>query len=261
MIEEPATEELGVMCARCHSWARTALQRRTEADWLKHMHFHLGQWPTTEYQALGRDRNWWQIASEELPPKLAELFPVSTPEWDAWQDREAPDLSGAWRIVGHEPGRGDFHGVVTIEGTGEDTYAYALNATYADGEELSGEGKGILYTGYEWRSRTTIGGQVSLEVFALSEDGNTMTGRSFAEDPDAIGSRVTVARMTDGTSRVLGHPRPTFGRARAPRSRSTGSASKGTSAWARGSPSTRWSRAARRPSWSRRPRPLRARAR
>lgn len=203
VIETPATDELGVMCARCHSWARTALQRRTEADWLRHMHFHLGQWPTTEYQALGRDRNWWQIASEELPPKLAELFPLSTPDWDAWQDRESPDLSGGWRFVGHEPGRGDYQGEVTIESTGDDTYAYTLNASYQDGEQMSGEGKGILYTGYEWRSRTTVGDATTLEVFAVSEDGNTMTGRSFLEAADAIGSRVAVVRMTDGESAIL----------------------------------------------------------
>ena len=42
-------------------------------------------------------------------------------------------------------------------------------------EEGSGEGSGIVYTGYEWRSRTTVGDQVLLQVLALSEDGNTMT--------------------------------------------------------------------------------------
>ena len=66
-FEAPATEELGTMCARCHSYARIALQRRTEDEWRKLAHFHLGQYPTAEYQALGRDRNWWEIASEQVP--------------------------------------------------------------------------------------------------------------------------------------------------------------------------------------------------
>ena len=44
------------LCARCHSYARVALQRRDAAEWLKLVHFHLGQYPTTEYQAGGRDR-------------------------------------------------------------------------------------------------------------------------------------------------------------------------------------------------------------
>ena len=51
-IEDPPTDELGTMCARCHSYARVALQRRTEEEWRKLAHFHLGQYPTTEYQAL-----------------------------------------------------------------------------------------------------------------------------------------------------------------------------------------------------------------
>ena len=68
VVEPPADEELVTMCARCHTYARTALQRRDTDEWLKHSHFHLGQYPTAEYQAHGRDRNWWEIASEQLPP-------------------------------------------------------------------------------------------------------------------------------------------------------------------------------------------------
>lgn len=194
VIETPATEELGTMCARCHSWARTALQRRTEADWRKHMDFHLGQFPTIEYQALGRDRNWWDIASKELPPKLAELFPFKTPEWDAWKGHASPDLSGEWRMVGHDPGHGDYQGKVTIASQGQDKYAYKLRFAYADGTKMDGTGSGIVYTGYEWRSRTTVGDQASLQVFEVSEDGNRMTGRDFAEDASALGGPVTVVR-------------------------------------------------------------------
>ena len=194
VIEAPATPELGTMCARCHSWARVALQRRTEADWLKNVNFHLGQFPTIEYQALGRDRNWWDIASKELPPKLAELFPLKTKEWDAWKGHAAPDLSGDWRFVGHEAGHGDYQGKVTIASQGEDSYAYKLHFAYADGTEMDGTGNGIVYTGYEWRSRTTVGDQVTLEVFEISADGNRLTGRSFVEAADALGGPITAIR-------------------------------------------------------------------
>ena len=34
-------DDMTQMCARCHTYARVALQRRTEADWLKLIHFHL----------------------------------------------------------------------------------------------------------------------------------------------------------------------------------------------------------------------------
>ncbi|MCK4868718.1 MAG: quinohemoprotein amine dehydrogenase subunit alpha, partial [Alphaproteobacteria bacterium] len=112
VFENIPDEELGVMCARCHSFARTALQRRDEAEWLKHAHFHLGQWPTTEYQALGRDRNWWEIASTVVPKKLAKLYPLESDAWNQWKGRPAADLSGAWRVVGNRPGKGSFEGVL-----------------------------------------------------------------------------------------------------------------------------------------------------
>ncbi len=125
-IEDPATEELGTMCARCHSYARIALQRRTEDEWRKLAHFHLGQYPTTEYQALGRDRNWWEIASEQVPGELAELYPLDTPAWQAWTEREPVDLAGEWRFVGRDSRVGDYEGVATIESTGDDTYAVTI---------------------------------------------------------------------------------------------------------------------------------------
>ncbi len=202
VFEEPASEDLGVMCARCHSYARVALQRRTEEEWRKLSHFHLGQYPTAEYQALGRDRNWWEIASGQMPGELVKLFPLETAEWDAWKDRPTPDLAGSWRFVGSHPGRGDYHGSITLKSDGNDRYSYEAVMTYADGSSASGQGQGILYTGYEWRGRTVINGSASLQVLALSEDGSTMTGRSFFEDRDSIGGRLTLVRA-DGGGQIL----------------------------------------------------------
>ena len=42
-FEVPPDEALGIMCARCHTHARTALQHRDAAEWLALSHFHLGQ--------------------------------------------------------------------------------------------------------------------------------------------------------------------------------------------------------------------------
>jgi quinohemoprotein amine dehydrogenase len=127
---------------------------------------------------------------------------LKTPEWDAWKGHASPDLSGEWRFLGHEPGHGDYQGRLTIASQGKDTYGFKLRFAYADGKELSGSGNGILYTGYEWRSRTTVGDQVSLQVFEVAEDGNHMTGRDFAEDADALGGPITVVR--EQGSAVLG---------------------------------------------------------
>ncbi len=202
-FEEPPDEELAVMCGRCHSFARVALQRRDVDEWLKLSHFHLGQYPTTEYQALGRDRNWWEIASTKVPEKLGELYPFDTAAWNNWKDRPAPDLSGDWRFVGHDPGRGGYHGVMHLEITGDDSYDLTVTAAYDDGAEATGEGKGILYTGYEWRGRITIGDDVSLQVFEVWPDGYTMAGRTFFEDQDSIGGRMRAVRVDPNDSAIL----------------------------------------------------------
>ncbi len=204
VIENIPDEELGVMCARCHSYARTALQRRDEADWRKHSAFHLGQWPTTEYQALGRDRNWWEIAAGPVPKKLARLYPLQSKAWSDWKSRPAPDLSGSWRVIGNRPGKGPFQGVAVITGKGGDAYGVKLFLFYADGSKAEGTGDAILYTGYEWRASVTVEGEDTLQVLAVSASGGEMSGRWFLEDPDSIGGDIELARSDGGaTARVM----------------------------------------------------------
>jgi len=201
-IDRIPDEDLGVLCARCHSYARTALQRRDEAEWVKHVHFHLGQWPTAEYQALGRDRNWWEIVSTSVPKKLAELYPFRTAEWDAWKARPAPDLAGSWRVVGNRPGKGAFQGVAVLSGKGGDTYGVKMFLFYADGSKANGEGDAILYTGYEWRASVKIEGDDTHQVMAVSDGGGEMSVRWFLADPDSIGGEIQLAR-SDGAARVM----------------------------------------------------------
>ncbi|MEZ5478170.1 MAG: c-type cytochrome [Thiolinea sp.] len=96
----PAAQELKFdkpmmeMCGRCHTAARVALQRRSPEEWRTHIDFHLGQFPTTEYQALGRDREWYKIAVEEMVPLLAKQYPLETEAWTQWQ---AADKTGCDR--------------------------------------------------------------------------------------------------------------------------------------------------------------------
>ncbi len=202
VFDEAPDDELMVMCGRCHSFARVALQRRDTGEWLKHSHFHLGQYPTTEYQALGRDRNWWEIASTSVPEQLGKLYPFETPDWTAWKARAATEISGAWRVVGHTPGQGAYEGTTTVAKTGADRYRVEADLTYADGRKAAGKGSAILYTGYEVRGRLDMGDDVSLQVLMLSEDGTELTGRWFLEDNDAIGGEVLAVRE-DAGPRVL----------------------------------------------------------
>ncbi len=194
VVESPEDATLAEMCARCHTYARHALQRRTQEDWLKLSHFHLGQYPTTEYQALGRDRNWWEIASTEVPELLADHYPLDTEAWNEWSAREHPDLSGTWRIAGHAEGEGPYHGTVEISAEGEDRYATVATLNFPEGRTVVSEGNAIVYTGYEWRGTADADGKTIRQVFAVGEDGNTLSGRWFDADNDIDGGTLTAVR-------------------------------------------------------------------
>lgn len=182
-------------CRRCHSYARVALQRRTAEDWEKLIHFHLGQFPSLEYQALARDRDWWAIANGEVLDQLTRLYVGG----------EAPpkstmDMTGEWRIAGHQPGRGDYAGVMTVTADGED-YAVQADLTFADGTTEAQTGRAVLYGAGEWRGSLTSGETELRQVFALRPDG-TMDGRWFHVDQSSIGGRITAARA-DAAPRIL----------------------------------------------------------
>lgn len=211
VVEDIPSDELATMCARCHSYARVALQRRTEDEWLKLSHFHLGQYPTTEYQALGRDRKWWEIASTELPEQLADLFPLETEAWAAWRQREDPDLSGTWRTAGHHPGRGGFEGTATVTkaGDGDDTYDVEVEVRYPGrgGGTLTATGSAVLYTGYEWRASFDIDGETYLEVYTVADDGNSASGRWFQQEVDSIGGDLHAVRVRPDHAEIMAvHP-------------------------------------------------------
>jgi quinohemoprotein amine dehydrogenase len=202
VIEAPPDEELGVLCGRCHSYAKVALQRRPEAEWLKLAHFHVGQWPSLEYQSRGRDREWWEIASTRAPARLATLYPLNSPAWSAWQGREKRDPSGSWRVVGHRPGMGDYEGRMSVSRSAADEYAITLELRYADGTHASGKGSAIVYSGYEWRGSLDLGNEKISQVLALSEDGQELSGRWFLTDNDVLGADVRGVR-DGGSPRIL----------------------------------------------------------
>jgi quinohemoprotein amine dehydrogenase len=194
--------EIDVMCGRCHSLARVSLQRRDEEEWRKLAHTHVGQWPSLEYQASGRDRPWWQIASGPLPGKLAALFPLSSSAWSDWKARPARDLSGSWTVVGHVPGGKDFYGTARIERAADGDYQARYELTDVTGIGLNGDSKAIVYTGYEWRGSAQLGDRSMREVYAVTDDGNRITGRWFDPDHAEEGGEWTAVRGT-GAAEVL----------------------------------------------------------
>ena len=189
-------EDLTQMCARCHSFGRVALQRRSAIEWEKLVHTHLGQFPSIEYSNLGRDRNWKDLALTQVAPKLAKLYPAETAAWNSWQKKKHAAPTGKWRISGHRPGMGDYAGFMRVEANGKDHYQVSYTLNYADGNHMTGTGQSIVYTGYEWRGDAVIGNQKVRSVFALSEDGKQLSGRWFLREADEKGA--TFAAVRDG---------------------------------------------------------------
>lgn len=191
------------MCARCHSGARVGLQRRPAAEWEHLVHFHLGQWPSTEYQALARDRDWFPIAVNEMVPKLASMFPKQSDDWQKWQSAPKPELAGSWSFAVHQPGRGDGHGVMQVKQRADDQYELSISGRWADGSAITGSGSALVYTGFEWRGAVEIDGVAMRQVLAADRTGSSLTGRVFETDHDERGMEFSAARNNAGNSTIL----------------------------------------------------------
>ena len=173
-------------CGRCHSYARVALQRRTPEDWAHLVNFHLGQFPTLEYQALARDRDWWGIAQAEIIPFLAKTYPLG----------EAPpafagDASGDYVLAGRQPGRGDYTGRLALTKAGDD-YAVTMTLDFADGS-ASYKGTGRILGAGEWRA-TLSDGKTGIRQVLVFHDGR-FDGRWYHADSDVIGGRLAAVTM------------------------------------------------------------------
>lgn len=176
-------------CGRCHSYARVTLQRRTPEDWKHLVHFHLGQFPSLEYQALARDRDWWTIAQEQIIPYLAEAYPLGTAP-----EAFAGDLSGRYVVAGHQPGRGAYSGHMELTRAGT-TYDAVMVLDFADGSDTY-TGTGLVYGAGEWRATLKNGEDTIRQVMAVRN--GELSGRWFRATEDAIGGRIHARSETAG---------------------------------------------------------------
>lgn len=197
-FEEPVKS----MCARCHTGARALLQARTPEEWTTLIDFHVGQFPTVEYQALGRDRDWYKIAREEIAPMLAESHPLETAAWTAWSGADHRPVAGDWVVLTDLPGKGQAYGRLSVAGEAS-PYRVTGEMKLVDGTALPVQGTMNLYTGFEWRANLTVGDTPMRQVIALSEDGQSLEGRQFVHAHDSLGAPITGARA-DGPPAVLG---------------------------------------------------------
>jgi len=184
---DPAYAE---MCARCHSNARFGLQRRTLGEWQLHVNTHMAINPTTELHALARDRSWYDIAYNDVAPKLATDYAFNDPAWKKWQQMAKPELAGSWSVAGFMPGKGDYSATLSVTENSTDNFAIKIRGHYADGTPLQGSGSAKVFAGYEWRASLTVDGVKMRQVLAASEDGSAMTGRMYQAAHDEIGGEL-----------------------------------------------------------------------
>ncbi|MGH9202589.1 MAG: quinohemoprotein amine dehydrogenase subunit alpha, partial [Vicinamibacterales bacterium] len=160
-------------CIKCHSMGRVISQRRTKGEWDLLIAMHRGWYPLVDFQAFRRGGPPPRDPSPDgRPPDvrhpvekaldhLSKAFPLKTPEWQAWSANMRPArLDGTWTLSGWDLGKGAIYGKVTIAaepGSVDEfttTIAYRVART---GEMVSRTGRGIVYTGFQWRGRSGKG--------------------------------------------------------------------------------------------------------
>lgn len=220
-----ADTDVEFTCIQCHSMGRVITQRRTREEWELLMSTHRGYYPLADFQAFLRmGPTPDQPGPDGEPPDarqpmeraidhLSEVFPLHTPEWAAWSaTMRPPRLEGTWVLSGHQPGRGAVYGTVTMGAGGEqDGFVTRASYTYpATGETVTRRGRGLVYTGYQWRGRSFESDEADgalREVMIVERGMNEIGGRWFRGDYDEIGMDVGLRRLA-GSPVVAGvHPR------------------------------------------------------
>jgi quinohemoprotein amine dehydrogenase len=118
-------------------------------------------------------------------------------------------------LTGYQQGKGRIFGTMTIEaGPSPTDFVTKVDIEYAStGATLSRTGKGIVYTGYSWRGRSTAPAGTAAptdpaaapaewrEAMFVSRDTNTMEGRWFWGGYDEFGIDAHLSRI--GTTPML----------------------------------------------------------
>ena len=211
-------------CNKCHSLGRVISQRRTKGEWDLLIAMHRGWYPLVDNQAFRRagppprdtatdgrlpdNRHPFEKAVDHL----SKTFPLKTPEWTAWSANMRPArLDGTWALSGWELGKGPIYGRVTITVDPSSPDEFTTSATYRvarPGETITRTGRSIVYTGFQWRGRSSTQAADSAirEVMTVDRNWRSMEGRWFTGGYDEIGIDVKLERVGTET-RVLGTDR------------------------------------------------------
>jgi len=195
-IDDPLLAE---MCARCHTSARIGLQRRSSDEWYNLVNFHLGKFPTLEYQALSRDRDWFEIAKSKMVPYLTKKYGL-----DKEFILEKVDIKGEWILFGHKLGDGDFTAKMNLKEISKDKFEVTLNGTFIDGRTFTSTGEALVYSGYEIRSSLDIDGVSYKQVFAVNPKTLELSGSMFQTIHPEEFSSINAVKTSDTKTAILG---------------------------------------------------------
>lgn len=206
-------KELAGTCDSCHALGRILYQRRTAQDWSLLIAMHRGFYPIIDRQTFRRmgPANRERDAEGRLPDTrhpseravdyLAKAQPLETKAWAEWSTEMRPArIGGSWVLSGWEPGKGAIFGRVTITPVSgsTDEFTTQIAYTYArGGQQVSREGRVTVYTGFQWRGRSTAGGAADSalrEVMFVEPNWSKISGRWFTGGYDELGTDVTLAR-------------------------------------------------------------------
>src|SRR5687767_1361997 len=210
-------------CNKCHSLGRVISQRRTRSEWELLVAMHRGWYPLVDNQAFRRGGPQPRGRSADgRPPDtrhpvekavdhLAETFPLKTADWAAWSANMRPArLDGTWTLSGWELGKGAIYGTVTVAVDPATPDEFTTSTTYRvarTGETVTRTGRAIVYTGFQWRGRSTAQADDSLrEVMMVDRDWRHMEGRWFTGGYDELGLDIKLDRVGAET-RLLGTDR------------------------------------------------------
>ena len=206
---DPETQQT---CNRCHSMGRVLNQRRTLEEWELLTAMHRGYYPLADVQSFlvgdwlggpgpeADDDDDGRTAVERAVAHLAAVFPLDSPAWASWSaNMRTPRLDGTWVLVGHERGQGPVYGEVVVETNpaAPDELETRARYTYpARGVDVTRTGQALVYTGYQWRGRSTSPEHFSArEVMFVSRDRDEIAGRWFTGAYDERGIDVTLRRV------------------------------------------------------------------
>ena len=212
------------LCSSCHSFARVLSDRRTKEEWELLVAMHRGYYPLVDNQPMNNGpgfrrggRGQTEPGADGRPPDnrqpmekaldhLTKTLPLVTSEWSAWSAAmQAPKLAGRWAIVGTLPGKGAVYGQVTIApdtstGAAPDSFTTQTRYTVArTGETVTRSGKALVYTGFQWRGRSSADGAAAdpwREVLFVERDWKQMWGRWFTGAYDETGVDVRLLRLS-----------------------------------------------------------------